>query len=287
MVSGKEKGKMERSTIVAELKELEEHDIQTIPDEIWRSIIDGNYLDLMKTIIQDYHFDIRINNSEPLFYCCVSDDDGGFGSRNIFEMLKLLIGDGVYKDYLFVLLEKYQDLFDNVISYGSLDMVKYLLELKINIYAHDGAAFKTGRRDLCQYIEVLINYGIDIGHANSHLLVMAVRKNNVEAINLAIEYIPPNLLDKPFVTAIEGGEMEIAKLFLSRGANVSCCNNMALRRAMECRKVNMIQWLLDCGADISCFRDCDFGFKNYREVFRLLVSKGVDPSDIVYLLIGD
>ena len=293
--------------------------VQEVLSQVYEKIIFNNRIDLMKMIIDCYNFDITRENNKPIYLCCIYHMDYGPPK---FEMLKLLlsyVGDNI----LLSTLEKHKEAFHNSMEDGSLDMIKLILDLNFDIYSHDGVAFTVYRlfpKDLEKYIQLLLDYGVDINYNNCNLLSIAIGNNNIKAIELAMAYAPSNdvRLNRPLMSAVQSGRIAVVKMLLEYGADVNCDNNSALKKAVyNIKSIDMVNLLLDYGADINCendivfklaiqlakpdlvqllldrganidsFVDCDIlEFQKYHPVFKILVSRGVSPCLIGRLLIG-
>ena len=270
-----------------EILEDPQTDVQKVLSEVYVKIIFNNRIDLMKMIIDCYDFDIT-REKKIMNVCCIRDLYYGFPK---FEMLKFLLGY-VGENVLLTTLEKHKVALKDSMEHGSLDMIKLILDLNFDIYSHDGVAFTVSRvysKDFEKYIQLLLDYGVDINYNNCNLLSTAIYRNNIKAIELAMKYAPSNdvCLNRPLISAVQSERVDVVKMLLDFGADVHCENDIVFRLAIQLAKPDLVQLLLDRGANIDSFVDCDISeFQKYQEVFKILVSRGISPCLIGNFLIG-
>lgn len=200
---------------------------------------------------------IDVYNGSPL----ITAAEGGYD-----DIIKYLINNGANINSNFL---------NWICGYGSLNIVKFVIEKKIDITLDDNynirIAANSGRFDI---VEQLIKAGAGIHSKNDEILSHASRHGNMKMI----KYLLDNGADinriggginKPLTDAIKGGKKEIVKYLIQMGANVNADNGEALRNAIERGELEIVKELIKNGANINIVLKNDITplqlAKNYEE----------------------
>lgn len=171
-----------------------------------------------------------------------------FGS---VETMKILEDNGIdinvidkFKNSTFIIASEY----------GNLEMVKYLLNKGLNIQArnidNESALFVAIRNEQYDIAKYLINQGADIKPSD---------KNDI------------------LVESCKNGDIDMLKLIMANGYPLSEKNRgKAMEAACRSRKINVVEYLLDMGAnpDLECLQSIEFRDSEGLDIAKLLVKRG-------------
>ncbi|KAK7440415.1 hypothetical protein VKT23_017053 [Stygiomarasmius scandens] len=251
----------------------------------------------IRLILEKLHFSIgdfvwgRYRNIDPT----TTDKADGWTIRKCIEVEKVLL--------------EYSSMDDSATCYlieaarnGDLSIVKDILESGAEPDSTNskgetalGAASRYGHIDV---VKLLIDKGADANavvdiqlsgeyFASKTALCAATRGKHTNVVELLIQRGADVNSCSPLSDAIQGGELDIIKLLIQEGAGISDEDGTALHVATGTYnvKLNIVQFLLDQGADVSARRDFDNNTPLQRAAFwgedailKLLIERGADVN---------
>lgn len=187
------------------------------------------------------------------------------------------------------------------------DIAKYLLTNKlIDVHvSNDKALFYAAAYGNEMMVRLLVESGANI-YANDHsTIIMAACKGHSSIIIYLYDQsvkkgtaFPPNTLSKCLSLSADHGDIALANFLLENGANVNYENGRALYGSINCKKIDMVKFLVGRGADPNIRREmmmfsavssecmpivdylCPFTKKEFLE--ELLVGFGEDLNSIFF-----
>jgi ankyrin repeat protein len=144
-----------------------------------------------------------------------------------------------------------------ITAYGSFDIIKFVIEKKIDITIGNNLAIRTagssGRFDIVQY---LIDAGANIHARNDEILLYAARHGNMKMVKYLLNHganinRAPGSNFYPLPDSIKKGKMEVAKYLIQSGANVNIDNGKSLQNAIEYGNLEIVKDLVEHGANIN------------------------------------
>jgi ankyrin repeat protein len=190
------------------------------------------------------------------------------------EIVKLLLENGANI--------RNSKLVNIAVKKGHLEMVRLLLEKGAKVGARDNEA-------LCDAIEIghfemvqlLVEYGARVNNNNCHPLNKASAMGNLEIVKFLVKKgANINSISSPIDHASRNGHFEIVKFLVENGAFVQD----AFRIASCHRHLEISQWLLENGADVH-YENEDALYRaiynNYPEMVQLLIDYGADFSKVL------
>ncbi len=137
---------------------------------------------------------------------------------------------------------------------GSLDIVRYVVEIGANISARGDEALR--RAVFCGHLDI-VKYLVEKGA-------------NISARE-----------DDALRAAAANGHLDIVRYLVEKGANISVREDAALRRAAFEGHFDIVQYLVKSGANISARNNEVLRWaaeKGYFEIVRYLIESGADPQ---------
>ena len=226
------------------------------------------YSMLVKMFI-DLGADISYKNYKCVYYAIKNRD---------IELVKYLLERINIDDFI----NSNPALLFRTVTKSSVGMVKLFLDLGMKIdnlsdYLEDLVIFRNNAI-IKMYLE-RVNFSSDIVDKT---LYYAGSKDNPDLIKYLLELGPSKeMINDRFVNSPLSNSIEIIKLYLDRGADISYKNYRVLETACCKSNEKMVQFLLDNGADINASQAI-FSAIIYRnpKIVKLLIKHGADISNI-------
>ncbi|AQN68531.1 ankyrin repeat protein [Saudi moumouvirus] len=229
-------------------------------------------LDYIKNMISKiYNFDVNMENGILLKLSIVN---------NIFNNIEYLINIGAN-----LYIE------DNIIAKiaaqeGNIEILQYILK-NCSICLQDDLIFYAAisRHNPLEKIKFLDDYGINLHIYNDHILITAVQKN----IITAVEY----LLFKGCDVNTQNGIalryslwynlFEITELLLKTGANTYYLQPDDLVDVINGKHFSIIELLIKYGLDVSIFNGYfnKIGGSDTHKTIKILIDSGINPIDLL------
>ena len=177
---------------------------------------------------------------------------------------------------------------------GDIEILRMLIEAGADVNATSGdgssALADASLNGHAEAVKLLVEGGADLGKYGGSSLVWAVRKRHADIARYLLDKgvsARSGHGDKALIAASEGGDTEMARLLIDKGADVNARDSSkytALIRAAEKGRAETAEMLIDKGANIN---DADkFGFTalirasqyGKADAARLLIDKGADVN---------
>ncbi|AGC02157.1 ankyrin repeat protein [Acanthamoeba polyphaga moumouvirus] len=229
-------------------------------------------LDYIKNMISKiYNFDVNMENGILLKLSIVN---------NIFNNIEYLINIGAN-----LYIE------DNIIAKiaaqeGNIEIFQYILK-NCSICLQDDLIFYAAisRHNPLEKIKFLDDYGINLHIYNDHILITAVQKNLITAV----EYL---LFKGCDVNAQNGIALryslwynlfEITELLLKTGANTYYLQPDDLVDVINGKHFSIIELLIKYGLDVSIFNGYfnKIGGSDTHKTIKILIDSGINPIDLL------
>lgn len=159
----------------------------------------------------------------------------------------------------------------NVASFaGRIDVVKLLLDYGADVNYQDKSGYSAllwaASQGYTQIVEMLINKGADVNKKNvagNSALIFATRGNHTKMVGLlTLHHAEVNVIshlellkgDTPLTIAVRNKNLEIVKMLISNGADVTVKNNYeetALKIAIKNRDIEIVKILIEAGVDLN------------------------------------
>jgi len=204
---------------------------------------------------------------------------------------------------------------NNLVKYsaeGNLDVVKYLVENGVDIYANNYLAFRrsaeNGHLDVVKYLvengandDYALNYALRWSAENGHLDIVKylvekgadIHANDDEALRWSagkghlevVKYLVEKDADihadndKSLRWSAENGHLDVVKYLIENNANIHADDDDALRWSAANGLLDVVKYLVENGANIHANNDKSLrwsALKGHLEVVRYLVEKGAD-----------
>ena len=182
---------------------------------------------------------------------CLEEDDGIF-NEFIDPFTRIKFND----DIIVNLINDIDDIhsyFYYFISIGNLEIIKYLIENKVDIHVEDDQALiEASNSGQLEIIKFLLENGADITSQDNQAVISAVINNNLEIIKFLFE----NGADisaqhnQALISAVINNNLEIVKYLLKNGADIQARDDEALITASINNNLELVKYLIENGADI-------------------------------------
>ncbi|OMH84218.1 putative ankyrin repeat protein L63 [Zancudomyces culisetae] len=191
------------------------------------------------------------------------------------DVVELLLEDGFS-------IEDNPDTLNIALEAKSVEMIKFLLKLgaKVDKYSHYLAEYSN--LDDIETLRLILNHCPDIGD-DSLLLLSAVRKNKVEAVSLALEYMVTlaNGGYNYILDACKNNNLEILKMLFEKGAKIRKGYESGVIQACGNNNLEILRLLLERNPNLVLGKD--YGLKeaynrNNEEMIKLLIKYGANAS---------
>ena len=141
---------------------------------------------------------------------------------------------------------------------GHLDVVKFLVEKGTNIHSLDDYTLRyasgMGHLELVKY---LVSIGADIHAQNDYAVRQASIKGHLQVVKFLVTCGANIHADNDCAIrhTAENGHLEVVKFLVTSGADVNAENDYALLEALKQKNMEMIKFLVSSGANIHAVND--------------------------------
>jgi ankyrin repeat protein len=193
------------------------------------------------------------------------------------EIVKLLLDNGADVNA--------KKLFDsealiNASEKGNLEIVKLLLGKGANIHAENDYALRLASENgYLEIVKLLIEKGARVNAVNDEALINASRRGYTEIVKLLLK-------NKAYVNARNGyaldiasynGHLEVVRLLLENGAHIYYYGD-PLNNAVQKNYPQIVQLLIDYGANFSKVRECLPNYDKYAKIYNKEYFKRVEKE---------
>lgn len=236
-----------------------------VDEELFQNAVNSGDLTTVKKLL-DKGFNVQYNYNYALRTAA------GNGDRKMVELL-LENGADVHQDGNAPL--------NAAVIGGYIDMVKRLLAAKSSVHGREDAFYSAVSNDDNEMLTLLLNNrDSDVpGYKYDGAIAEAVNRNNVEAVRLFSKYnLISNVygvLDDMLNVAVEKGNVEMIQTLLDAGADIHASNDHALESAAANGNNQVVELLLEAGADIHASGDqplYEAVYNNHDEVVATLLA---------------
>lgn len=181
-------------------------DVKKILSAVYQKIIQTNNIPMMEMIINDFSFDVKINDNDPIVRSSYITEN--------YQMMNLLIRSGSDYDIKEIKPE------------GTVNKLLYNCCMNSEI--------KT--------IKMLLDLGLKANMANGLLLIISCRYRTFDVVELLLKNGADvnSQNDMPLVEAARFGRGDIVELLLQWGANVKVFSTLTLKKEKYDKTFNLL-----------------------------------------------